>query len=98
MFCVDSKEEAEQVVEFRQQKAAQSAVAAHREYQKKEEDEIKKKAIALLTEEKGANNFDRIHLQEKIEELKKEGARKKGDRRSISIILKTDVAGSIEGM
>jgi len=98
MFCVDSKEEAEQVVEFRQQKLSQSVTSAHREYQKKEEEELKKKAMDLLTTEKGANNFDRIHLQEKIGQLKKESDMKKHTTSSISIVLKTDVAGSIEGV
>lgn len=98
MFCVSSKEEAEQVVEYRQQKASQDAMSSQREYQKKEEEEFKAKAVALLTAEKGANNFDRIHLQERIEQLKKESDKGKGDKRSISIVLKTDVAGSIEGI
>lgn len=96
MFCTASQEDAIQIVEYRQKRAIDAMTAAQHEMSTKEREDLRKRAVEVLTEEKGALNFDRISVQEKMEQLRKE--KDKDNKPTIHILLKTDVAGSVEGM
>lgn len=97
IFCCATKEEAETIAEYRQQKTYHTASTEQRKFMKQEEDALKQQAIAKLSEETGGTIFSKTLLQEKIAEIQKEKEGGQVDKRTISIILKTDVAGSVEG-
>lgn len=96
MFCFSTKEEAEQVLEYRQNQLRLASTAAQRAETAKEEETSRAEAIAALTAETGKTNFDKTTIQNKIVHMQK--MKEAEEKKSVNVILKTDVAGSMEGL
>lgn len=96
VFCFSTKEEAEQVSEYRQSKVRLNSTATEREETAREEEMARAEAVAALTAETGRSQFDKTTIQNKVAQLQK--LKEAEQQTSISVILKTDVAGSAEGV
>lgn len=96
MFCVASKEAADKLIEFRKQQSLRDTSQTARVTAKKEELELRSQAIAALTEETGRGQFNKNEIQTKIAQLQKQ-KEEQNNKTVISVILKADVAGSLEG-
>lgn len=96
MFSFATKEEADQVSEYRQNKLRVAATATQREENVRGDEEARAEAISVLTAETGRTQFDKTTIQNKIAQLQK--LKEVEQQSSVSVILKTDVAGSAEGL
>ena len=84
------------MVYYRKSKTLMEATQVAREANKEESAQLRTQAVTALTQETGRGQFNRSEIQSKIVQLQKT-KESDSDKPTISIVLKADVAGSLEG-
>jgi len=84
------------VVYYRKSKSLMETTQQARQANKQEEIQLRAEAVTALTEETGRGQFNRTEIQNKMAQVQKH-KESQNDKPTISILLKADVAGSLEG-